>query len=96
MYNDYVGNGIGGFMAGRIITLKYDGTCRACGAHLKAGEQATWYGKGIVYGKNCHKGNQKIVNGKIGWVSTGSDGKEYYQNYNGRCEDAPCCGCCNC
>jgi hypothetical protein len=21
-------------------------------------------------------------------------GKEYYQNKQGRCEDAPCCGCC--
>ena len=21
-------------------------------------------------------------------------GKEYYRNKNGRCEDAPCCGCC--
>ena len=22
-------------------------------------------------------------------------GKEYYRNRRGRCEDAPCCGCCN-
>ena len=22
------------------------------------------------------------------------DGKQYYRNKNGRCEDAPCCGCC--
>jgi hypothetical protein len=25
--------------------------------------------------------------------STG--GREYYRNKAGRCEDAPCCGCCN-
>ena len=24
-----------------------------------------------------------------------SGGKEYYRNKAGRCEDAPCCGCCN-
>ena len=24
-----------------------------------------------------------------------STGGEWYQNKNGRCEDAPCCGCCN-
>jgi len=24
-----------------------------------------------------------------------SDGREYYRNKAGRCEDAPCCGCCN-
>ena len=22
-------------------------------------------------------------------------GREYYRNKAGRCEDAPCCGCCN-
>ena len=24
-----------------------------------------------------------------------SGGREYYRNRSGRCEDAPCCGCCN-
>ena len=24
-----------------------------------------------------------------------SGGKEFYRNRRGRCEDAPCCGCCN-
>ena len=30
------------------------------------------------------------------WVSHvwTSGGKEYYRNKLGRCEDAPCCGCC--
>lgn len=28
------------------------------------------------------------------WRSAYS-GREYYQNRRGRCEDAPCCGCCN-
>ena len=23
------------------------------------------------------------------------NGREYYRNKAGRCEDAPCCGCCN-
>lgn len=23
------------------------------------------------------------------------DGREFYRNKRGRCEDAPCCGCCN-
>jgi hypothetical protein len=25
----------------------------------------------------------------------GADGREFYRNKRGRCEDAPCCGCCN-
>jgi hypothetical protein len=30
------------------------------------------------------------------WISHvwNSGGREYYQNKRGRCEDAPCCGCC--
>jgi hypothetical protein len=24
-----------------------------------------------------------------------SGGREFYRNRSGRCEDAPCCGCCN-
>lgn len=28
------------------------------------------------------------------WRSAYS-GREYYRNRRGRCEDAPCCGCCN-
>lgn len=24
-----------------------------------------------------------------------SSGREFYRNRRGRCEDAPCCGCCN-
>jgi hypothetical protein len=24
-----------------------------------------------------------------------ANGREYYRNRAGRCEDAPCCGCCN-
>jgi hypothetical protein len=24
-----------------------------------------------------------------------TSGGEFYQNHNGRCEDAPCCGCCS-
>ena len=31
------------------------------------------------------------------WISHvwNSGGREYYRNKAGRCEDAPCCGCCN-
>jgi hypothetical protein len=25
----------------------------------------------------------------------GADGREFYRNKRGRCEDAPCCGCCS-
>lgn len=75
----------------KVIVLKYPAQCNDCGAELAVGTEAKWYGKGRIYGLTCH-----TKNGRISWVSVGANGKEYYQNYKGRCEDAPCCGCCNC
>lgn len=37
------------------------------------------------------------INGSADYVShvfQFGDGREYYRNKQGRCEDAPCCGCC--
>ena len=31
----------------------------------------------------------------VSWVATFNSGAEMYQNRAGRCEDAPCCGCCS-
>jgi hypothetical protein len=39
----------------RTITLKYDGTCRDCGAELLAGTIARYYGRGRIYGTECHE-----------------------------------------
>ncbi len=38
----------------RTITLKYESVCRDCGAKLKAGARARYYGPGRVYGLDCH------------------------------------------
>lgn len=68
----------------RTINLKYAGVCTDCGAHLNVGEPARWYGKGKVYCAGEHKGSSSSEpERELTW-------KEKY----GRCEDAPCCGCC--
>ena len=38
----------------RVITLKYAGTCADCGAALAVGSLARYYGRGRVYGTECH------------------------------------------
>lgn len=38
----------------KIITLKFAGTCKDCGAELEAGSKAKWYGRGRIYGMECH------------------------------------------
>jgi hypothetical protein len=65
------------------ITLRFDGICRDCGAALKAGTRARWYGKGRVYCAGQHEGASAKPERELTF-------KERY----GRCEDAPCCGCC--
>jgi hypothetical protein len=81
------------------ITVKFKGTCRDCGATLYVGQQARWYGKGKIYCVGEHKNemSDQITDGqgRIGWVATMASGDEVFQNYNGRCIDAPCCGCCS-
>jgi hypothetical protein len=77
-------------MRGATITLKFPGKCRDCGATLNPGDRARWYGRGRVYGLECHpqkptgraRSGQKLV-----WWG----GKQVPGTH---CEDAPCCGCC--
>jgi hypothetical protein len=84
------------------ITLKYSAECRECGSYLPAGSRANYYNKNHIYGLSCHSGELKEKDGNlvdskgnIGWVITTASGAEVFQNYKGRCIDAPCCGCCS-
>lgn len=96
------------------ITLRYPAKCRDCGAQLKKGTRARWYGKGKVYGNTCHELTGSHKTGGLyprrtsnhespGMTASRYDPTGFYTaggtllgrtNANGRCEDAPCCGCC--
>lgn len=86
----------------KLITLKFEGKCadKSCGAVLPVGSKAKWYGRGRVYGIGCHgsKPSKKRYGGYrnsgINVYYSPSTGNEWSQNARGRCEDAPCCGCC--
>ncbi len=43
-----------GAKSSRTITLRYAATCRDCGAGLPEGTQARYYGRGRVFGLDCH------------------------------------------
>ena len=46
----------------RLINLKYPGTCLDCGAELAEGSKAKFYGRGRIYGVDCHeKGDRPNV-----------------------------------
>lgn len=76
----------------KIIYTKFATKCAdfKCGAELAVGTKVKWYGRGKVYGFDCHDKQGKSTS----WVATTNSGAEIYQNRLGRCEDAPCCGCC--
>lgn len=75
-----------------IMQAKYSGTCAATGRKFRPG--AT-----IDYDR---KARTAVLVDATGGADQGryiSDvirigRQEFYRNKNGRCEDAPCCGCC--
>lgn len=90
----------------RSIVNRYKGRCVACGAIVpaKGGKARLSGGVWKVIHLTCLDGStnerlcQTVHNGELktdrGVAQIVIGGREYSQNRNGRCEDAPCCGCC--
>jgi hypothetical protein len=72
-----------------IISAKFNGTCRACRGPITQGEKISW-SRGVRGAKHADcDGQARSILVQL------SSGAEIYQNSRGRCEDAPCCGCCS-
>jgi hypothetical protein len=85
------------------MKAKYSGKCRSCGDRFAPGAD-------IVYTKSAPKGRKTVHSACAGVSSdfyadnasaargasyeVRTSGGTFYRNYAGRCEDAPCCGCC--
>jgi len=73
---------------------RYPGNCRVCGGRVarNAGSLEKLGGRWTVAHLDCARtGEAEVVtfhSPTTGWTGT--------QNRRGRCEDAPCCGCCTC
>lgn len=69
-----------------IIQAKYRGVCSRTGAPILPGDSIDYSrGKTILVKKNPGSDYSDLY--VIG-------DREYIRNARGRCEDAPCCGCC--
>ncbi len=70
---------------------KYPGTCK-CGARVArgAGDCRKVDGRWVVVCGDCDTGDGSSV--RVNTVRFGN--QTFYRNARGRCEDAPCCGCC--
>jgi len=78
----------------KTMIAKYKGTCARTGAPIRPGDE-------IQYDTATRKAwitdeDDRMTITSNRYVSDVFQigGHEYYQNKNGRCIDAPCCGCC--
>lgn len=77
----------------RMMTAKYAGTCRKCNGRIRKGDKIGFAGKGLAYHQEC---TQNVAGRQVAISETRfSSGAVMFTNSNGRCEDAPCCGCCS-
>ena len=73
------------------MIARYPGTCARTGRAIRPGDVITFNGnrKAVL----VQQQHNDLVSDTI--VFFGDSGaREFYRNRNGRCEDAPCCGCC--
>jgi hypothetical protein len=68
--------------AGREMTARYSGICADTGAAIRPGD--------LIRYDRASKRSVLIQRSGEGRTSGGT----FYRNKAGRCEDAPCCGCC--
>lgn len=78
---------------------KYAGACNMCGDTVQANTGSTHRvgRKWICYCATCVPGGMPTKKGSKSIATTfiGANGAStVYQNRNGYCIDAPCCGCC--
>ena len=92
------------------MVMRYPGKCCDCGKRIPKGTFATWVRRGVVKHIDCtdpdsighttpprrfdNEGHTRSHYDPTGFYA--ADGTLMGRtNARGRCEDAPCCGCCS-
>jgi hypothetical protein len=72
----------------KTMKAKYPGRCSQSGARINPGD--------VILYDTATKRASLQPDSATKYVSDiyEIDGREFYRNKAGRCEDAPCCGCC--
>lgn len=92
------------------IIARHPGTCKRCSRQFEAGTRIRFGGRGRTYHLKAECDASASAPSAEPSAETADDnarysesrvsdvyqigGREYYRNKRGRCEDAPCCGCC--
>lgn len=92
----------------RLMDARYPGDCAGtCGRPIERGQRIAYGGRDDVWHPYCAAAvDSKATNGgrsdrgrgrgrgRSGVTTFRTSGGTFYRNARGRCEDAPCCGCC--
>lgn len=76
-----------------MIVNQFPGTCRLCGCRVPA------RGGVVIETPDCfallHLACEREGSAQVEQVFSVASDTHVRRNVNGRCEDAPCCGCCD-
>jgi hypothetical protein len=73
------------------MTARFPGQCIRTGRDIRPGDRILFHGRGrsVLLSRSSSGAPAPVSD-----TYTFSSGHTAYRNVNGRCEDAPCCGCC--
>jgi hypothetical protein len=75
---------------------RFPGTCARTGTRINPGDPIVSVGRNrYAHASDTRSTPATREDRYVSHIWRLSSGKELYQNKAGRCEDAPCCGCCN-
>jgi hypothetical protein len=83
--------------APRTMVARYRGTCLTCSGTIIPGDEITYAGRGLTYHVGPCTDERDPDAAPTSTPSRGRRRGTYYGSgprARGRCEDAPCCGCC--
>lgn len=80
----------------KVMTARWAGTCTApeCGGPIQAGSRINYGGYGAVTHETCPAMDAPGASAHNGYRSPRAYRRASKYGH-GRCEDAPCCGCCD-
>ena len=78
----------------KTMLARYPGYCAQTGAAIRPGDLIDYHGRGrsILRSRASTDSSAGAARPVSDHIVIG--GQSYYRNMRGRCEDAPCCGCC--
>ena len=70
----------------KTMVARYRGRCFVCQGRINKGDLIAWEAKRASHPQCAGSESVAIMF---------ADGSRMWRNRRGRCEDAPCCGCCD-